>query len=287
MKNELVLPRHYNYIAAFLTFACNARCSYCINRFGGLKTRWAQMTGKEWVAGLNRIRPRDDLPVTLQGGEPSLHPDFAYIINHLRRDLHIDILTNLRFDTRAFIRAVDPARLRRPSPYASIRVSFHPETMELGATLEKVTALAAAGYSIGVWAVAHPAHRAAIAAAGRLFRRAGVDFRLKEFLGRRAGRVCGTYKYPGALRGRASGRAVECRGTELIVAPDGNVFRCHGDLYARRQPVGRLGERAFQPRYGFAPCRFFGACNPCDVKIKTDRHQEYGHTSVEIRGAAE
>jgi hypothetical protein len=29
-------------------------------------------------------------------------------------------------------------------------------------------------------------------------------------------------------------------------------------------------------------CYNFGDCNPCDVKIKTNRFQEYGHTSVEI-----
>ncbi|MBU4342850.1 MAG: hypothetical protein KKG21_02450, partial [Candidatus Omnitrophica bacterium] len=33
----------------------------------------------------------------------------------------------------------------------------------------------------------------------------------------------------------------------------------------------------------FRPCDWFGHCNPCDIKIKTNRRQVYGWTSVEIK----
>jgi len=32
----------------------------------------------------------------------------------------------------------------------------------------------------------------------------------------------------------------------------------------------------------YRECYFYGDCNPCDVKIKTNRFQQYGHTSVDI-----
>ena len=81
------------------------------------------------MKSLFRLRSRPDLPVTLQGGEPSLHPDFHAIINGLREDIPIDILTNLQFDVNAFMRNVRPERVSREAPYASIRVSYHPQTM--------------------------------------------------------------------------------------------------------------------------------------------------------------
>ncbi|MBI5232727.1 MAG: radical SAM protein, partial [Deltaproteobacteria bacterium] len=33
----------------------------------------------------------------------------------------------------------------------------------------------------------------------------------------------------------------------------------------------------------FRVCHVFGHCNPCDIKVKTNRFQQWGHTSVEIK----
>ena len=106
--------------------------------------------------GLNRLKARVDLPVTLQGGEPSLHKEFIYIINNLKPDLPIDILTNLQFDPEEFMGKVDPARLRRDAPYASIRVSFHPEVMDLGETLEKALKAVKGGFQYRYLGGGHP-----------------------------------------------------------------------------------------------------------------------------------
>jgi len=40
---------------------------------------------------LNRLDCPVDLPITLQGGEPSLHPDFIWIIKNIKKSLNIDI----------------------------------------------------------------------------------------------------------------------------------------------------------------------------------------------------
>jgi len=79
---EIIIPETYNYIGVFLAFACNLHCSYCINYFEEGKFDKRNISGEEWVKGLNRIVSRDDLPLSLQGGEPTVHKDFYYIINN-------------------------------------------------------------------------------------------------------------------------------------------------------------------------------------------------------------
>ncbi|MFQ5441522.1 MAG: radical SAM protein [Thermodesulfobacteriota bacterium] len=282
----VIIPEHYNYIAVFLTLACNLTCSYCINSFGEVGSSKGHLSGPEWARALNRIVSRDNLPITLQGGEPSLHRDFFYILNHIRPELNIDILTNLQFDADEFMEKVSPERVKRASPYASIRVSYHPEVMELKPLVEKVLKLQGAGYSIGIWGVMHPSQEKEILDAEKYCRGAGIDFRLKEFLGEYNGKMYGTYRYPGACDKEFS-KEVLCKTTELIIGPDGAVYRCHSDLYEGRPPVGHITDPAFEIEDVFRPCSVFGHCNPCDIKVKTNRLQEFGHTSVEIKGVEE
>ena len=75
---------------------------------------------------------------------------------------------------------------------------------------------------------------------------------------------------------------MECRTTELLLDPRGNIHRCHSDLYAGRPPIGSLLDPTFASDERFRACDRFGECNPCDVKIKTNRFQQTGHTSVTI-----
>ncbi len=278
----IVMGPQHNYIAAFLTFACNLSCSYCINHFEEGVIRRPMIAGTEWVRALNRIVSRDDLPITLQGGEPSLHPDFYYILNNVKRDLNIDILTNLQFDVEEFMRRVEPGRIKRSSPYASIRVSYHPQTMDLEALVPKILRMLEKGYSVGIWAVSHPSYEKAILEAQKKCQGLGIDFRLKDFLGEWQGRLYGTYRYEGACDKKFK-KSVLCRTTELLMDSAGNVFRCHADLYAGQHPIGSILNPDFKLDDVFRPCAIFGHCNPCDVKVKTNRFQQFGHTSVEIK----
>src|SRR3972149_840475 len=212
--NPISIPQSYNYIAAFLSLTCNLKCSYCINYFEQGNFSKKHISGKEWVKGLNRIVSRDDLPISLQGGEPSLHKDFIYILNNIKPELNIDILTNLQFDEDEFMHSVNPNRIKRKSPYASIRVSYHPETMQLDPLVRKVLKLQNNGF---------------------------------------------------------------------IVGSAGDIYRCHSDLYEGRKPIGNILDENFEIEDKFRSCDVFGHCNPCDVKVKTNRFQQFGHTSVEIK----
>ncbi len=276
------IPDTYNYIGVFITFACNLRCSYCINNFEGNLENRKMISGEDWARFLNRINSRDDLPVTLQGGEPSLHKDFIYIINNIKPDLHIDILTNLSFDIDEFMRQVDPKRLVRNSPYACIRVSYHPETMDLKQTMEKVLVMMDKGFSIGIWSVMYPDYRERIFEAQDICRQKGIDFRLKEFLGEYNGKLYGTYKYKDACS-KKTAKTVSCKASELLIDPAGTVFRCHHDVYSNKSPIGSLSDGDFQIEDEYRDCQYYGFCNPCDIKVKTNRLQEYGHTSVDIK----
>lgn len=285
MKREMSsvrIPEHYNYIGAFLTLGCNLRCSFCINHYGTDGFEKKHLSGPEWVKGLNRIESRADLPITLQGGEPSLHKDFIHILNNVKPELNIDVLTNLQFDVDEFISKVDPERIKRDAPYASIRVSYHPETMELAPLMKKVLRLQDRGYSIGIWGVMHPAQAEEILAAQEKCKREGIDFRTKEFLGEYKGELYGTFKYEGSVEKKFK-KTVMCKTTELIMGPAGSVYRCHSDLYEGRAPVGNITDPEFRIEDIYRTCEHFGHCNPCDVKVKTNRFQQFGHTSVDIQ----
>ena len=278
----IIIPQTYNYIAIFLSLACNLKCRYCINYFEEGKFAKKHLTGEDWIKGLNRIVSREDIPVTLQGGEPSLHKDFIYILNNIKPELNIDILTNLQFDEDEFIRSVNPKRIKRKSAYASIRVSYHPETMQLDPLIKKVLKLQNNGFSAGIWGVMHPAQEMEILRAKEYCISLGIDFRMKEFLGEYDGKIYGTYRYKGACDKKFT-RNVLCRTTELIIGSYGDIYRCHSDLYEDRKSIGNILNENFEIEDKFRDCNVFGHCNPCDVKIKTNRLQQFGHTSVEIK----
>jgi len=279
---RLNVPERFNYIGVFLTLDCNLRCSYCINTFNGRSSKARLMSGDDWILGLNRIIPRTDLPISLQGGEPTLHPDFYTIVNGLLPGQHLDLLTNLEFDTDHFMRQIPPERMFRESPYASIRVSYHPEAMNIEDLAARVLRLQLHGYHIGVWGVLHPGFRDEIVRAQAYCTGLGIDFRTKEFLGVYNGKMYGNLSFKDACD-RKIQRRVECRTTELLIGPGGDVYRCHSDLYQDRHAVGHILDTNFVIDDSFRPCDCYGSCNPCDVKLKTNRFQEFGHTSVEIK----
>ena len=183
LKN-ITLPKRYNYIACFISLDCNYKCHYCINWFGkdkSIKKRY--LPGKMWIDGLNRMDCSTGLPITLQGGEPSVHPDFIEIINNVKPELNIDILTNLSFSAKEFIRKVDPSRLNRSAPYPNIRVSYHPQYSNLKSLIKKTLQMQDAGFSIGIHGILHPELMDAVLDAQKKCHDLGIDFRTKEFLG--------------------------------------------------------------------------------------------------------
>lgn len=298
----ITIPENYKYIAVFLTMRCNLNCSFCLNSidknrdFNRLKFK--EIEGQEWVNALNRIQARPDIPISFCGGEPLLHKDFIHIINYLKPELNIDILTNLNWgesNIRKFILEVDPERIKRNTPYPSIRVSYHPEEMGDGENLIKnVKLLQDAGFSIGIESVMypHPNQIEAIEQMAVKCRNDGISFRPKSFtgvysgtddLGRPFSILHGNYsKYPGCTLNNEL-KSCMCKTGEFILGPDGSVYRCHRDLFSEEFPIGNITNPNFELQDSFRPCNKYGQCHPCDVKVKTNYKQELGHTSVEIK----
>lgn len=277
----------YNYCAAFLTLGCQLKCSYCINiqqyeRKVLAKKRKA-MTAKDWIQALNRIEATPDLPITLQGGEPTSHPDFYEIINNVFKPM--DLLTNVQFDVDRFIREVPKKKFWRNAPYASIRISYHPEQMKLYDTVMRVKKLVMAGYQVGVWMVEVPEQMDIVGEAEHAFTNtAKCTFKVKELLGEHKGKIYGTYKYPNSVDApEDSWKKVLCRTSELLVAPDGSIHRCHSDLYNLREGIGHVLDNEFTLDRLYRDCGVYGNCSGCDTKLKTNRFQEFGHTSVQIK----
>ena len=221
--------------------------------------------------------------LTLGGGEPTLYRDFYLLLDLLRPDISIDLLTNLTFDLDEFLRRTRPGRFNRcrlPA-YKSIRVSYHVEKMDPSELLARVLRLQGAGYNIGIFGINHPHNieanmrMAEMACANRVF------FFVKDFLGELDGRLFGHFNYPEALHGGVP-RAARCRTHEILVGPGGSIYRCHRDLYQAENPVGRITDPDLTFSEDFRPCVNFGYCNPCDIKLKTNRYLQMGHCSVEI-----
>lgn len=246
------------------------------------------MGPKEWLLGLNRIETETGVPITLQGGEPTVYRGFYDVIGGIKPSLSIDLLTNLEVDLERFREGVRPDRLRRPSPYASIRVSYHHGQSRYLELTERVLRLQEEGYHIGVFEVDHPDYHEDVVLRQSQALALGIDWRVKEFLGPWKGVDYGTMRYTHAVNDPEL-RSCMCRTSELLIDPSGHVFRCHSDVYANRSPVGHLLD--VEPEaWGLGEwrgCGVMGRCNSCDIKVKTNRFQIGGHSSVEIKNVSE
>ena len=259
--SPLRLPPELNYVGVFLSFACNLDCAYCINvpeQSGDRRQRYRggrrEMTPAEWRRALSRLPVREDLPITLQGGEPIVYgggTGMREIVGGLGH--RFDLLTNLGLSENRLAACFEGLResFQRPAPYPSIRVSYHAREMDRqwqgrGAEtlVERCLSLSELGYAVspvkaetavGIYVVDHPENhdlaRLGRAADGHL------HWETKEFLGRHGGSVFGTYLYPFCTDLLASGvwpqtLDCQCRTSELLIDPLGFVWRCHYFLYS-------------------------------------------------------
>ena len=276
------VPKEYTYIGVFLTLRCNFQCGYCINEGSDkLKRSRQELSKDQWINILNNLEINDDVPITIGGGEPTVHKGFYKIIDGINHP--IDLLTNLEFDIIKFIHNVDPRKMFKQDneAYKSIRASFHPEFMDIKETVAKAVILQNAGFHVGILPINHPNNTEANLQLCEEARKNKIYTFIKDYLGEYKGNIIGHFKYPEGLDGRPH-VDVECRTQELLISPNANVFRCHRDLYADDTPIYNL---MTTPNivYKFKECDKFGRCNPCDLKMKVNRFLQMGSCSVEIK----
>ena len=299
---DINLPLETRAIMAFLTMRCNLDCSYCLNASSledFNRKSYPEISGEQWVKGLNRIQIQSEIPVTFTGGEPFLHPDFIYIINNIKSEINIDFITNLQWGKKSlerFMQNVRPERLSRNASYPSIRVSYHPEQMgPVDSLLENVKKLQDEGYNIGIESVMWPTNDQLTKIARMVIncRNAGVRFRPKAPVGKfkvidSEGRdfsvIYGDFPYPNSSFQEKTGECL-CRMPELLIGPNGNTYRCHHFLYSQKEPTGNILDSHFKYDASFKSCDEYGKCEPCDVKDRSGNMAEgpSGKISTEIK----
>ena len=251
------LPNSYSYIALFLTFRCCYNCSYCIN--------WKHLARERdteyWIRCFRNLET--DLSVTLSGGEPSLYKGFYEVINGIPQK--IDILTNLQFDVVEFKERVSPSRFNNNQPFAPIRASFHNEFMDIKETLDKVRFLVDSGFRIGLYCVEHNSNKSIIEKLNKI---EWLDFQVKPLLDNKM------------KRSFTSG-LVKCRTSQLLINPEGKIFKCTRDLYKKENEIGFL-DKVSKIDFMYRKCHNVKECHPCDTKTKRDRFGKYGYCAVDI-----
>ena len=248
------LPDIYNYIGVLLTLRCNFKCSYCLN----WRMNRAEKFDTYWLEAIDKIET--DLPITLSGGEPSIHGAFFPLLINLNKKF--DILTNLSFDLDYFIENVSVDRFQNDKGYAPIRVSFHPGFSEKINVIERVRKLMDAGFRVGLYVVETDENKFVIE---RLRKIDWIDLQVKPYLEHEIK--------------TESEKVCKCSISELLVGPDGNVYKCHRDLYKGENRLGELLKMPFI-FHSYRYCYNANECHPCDTKEKRDRFGNPGYTSV-------
>jgi MoaA/NifB/PqqE/SkfB family radical SAM enzyme len=270
--------RGYNYIAVYLTFACDNACSYCITRIDGLIERNIVLA-KDWINLFNAMEISGDVPITLQGGEPTIYPEFYEIIAGIDLNKTFNLMTNLNFDPKEFIKKVPTNVFNRQAPFPSIRASYHVGQVGRDTIINKMKILTDAGYNIGLYMLDHPLWQEEINRVKDICQNIGVELRLKEYMDRSSDPAMFRYHY-------TQDRTVYCKNSDLIIGPDMNVYKCHYDLYSNHNPIFNIGtydRDAIEPSWYL--CTYPTRCNPCDLKIKNSRFQIWGYCAVEIINA--
>jgi MoaA/NifB/PqqE/SkfB family radical SAM enzyme len=274
----LKLPDRYNYAEAFLTFRCDFGCSYCINKAGALQPR-EEMSAEQWANAINSIEW--GIPLTLGGGEPTLHKEFYELLDLIKPEVDLELLTSLSFNVNEFVLKTNPDRFTKGrGAYKSIRVSYHPTQHDPEDLVKKAKVLQNRGYKIGIFGLNYPDNCEANIEMAEIARKEGIYFFIKDFLGEYDDKLFGHYKYPDAID--RLHRTVSCESSELLIAPDGKIHRCHRFLYANDGPMGTLDKLEEIDATG-KRCAHYGSCNPCDVKLKTNRFLQMGNCSVTVK----
>ena len=280
--SNIKIPSEFNYFEIYLTMRCNLKCSYCINAYSGIDRKRTELSAVDWAQGINRV-DFGKLPLTIGGGEPSMHKEFYTFLDLIRHDISIDLLTNLSFNLDEFIEKTTPSRFNLPNnnAYKSIRVSYHPDSMDPETLIKRARRLQEHGYRIGIFGINHPLNMDRNIQMSETARENGVYFFIKDFLGEFDDRLFGYYKYENAIMSPL--KSCKCRIQEVIIDPTGKIYRCHRDLYKQVNPISNITDDNLSFNYMFRDCNYFGDCNPCDIKLKTNRFLEMGKCSVEIK----
>ncbi|MFH1046504.1 MAG: radical SAM protein [Candidatus Omnitrophota bacterium] len=296
MKPKIIDSHFTAFWGVFLNLECNLHCPYCIQKISSPAkplARYALRSGKDWVVALNAIagrtkrrflRPARLKKLSLLGGEPTLHPDFLYLINNLDRYWKITVTSN--FDAPFFEQ--DSAVLRKIRHKGRLRFngSLHFLHTPIERFIANVRKLQKAGIGVHtLFVVAHPGHLEKAQQYQQRLLKVHRRVKLQRFLGFHQEELYprgpadaveeeqkdgisnyALYREGFSQKGRGE---IFCHSDKVLVAPNGDIYNCHYKVYTgHKDKMGNLFDQDVHvhiPREYFCCCDF-GFCNPCDCE---------------------
>jgi MoaA/NifB/PqqE/SkfB family radical SAM enzyme len=248
-------------------------------------------SGKEWVEALNGIAGRTQRrflrrsrvkKLSILGGEPTVYPDFLYVLNNLDRNWKLTVTSN--FDSPFFEQDAKFFRQIKCKSRLRFNGSFHFLRTPLESFAANVRKLKKAGIKVHtLFLVAYPGQLEKALEYKEALLRIHPRIKLQRFLGFYQGNLYpretsdkvdqeqkdGITNYSLYQRGFSQKQASDifCHSDKVLIAPNGDIHNCHYKVYTGHgDKMGNLFEdevRVHIPRQYFS-CRDFGFCNPCD-----------------------
>lgn len=256
----------------FITLRCNYDCEYCITRYSNYNFPAPSEEKIGWVDALNSLE--DVKNYIINGGEPTLHPEFLSIMDGLKPCGLLAVGTNCsppafevlkRMPHRKEI-VVDISYHPRQRECSTAVLTMTDQLIERAVTLQETTR-----NRVRVHAVSWPGYKDQYQMVLlNKFKAAGLETFPLEF----EGMYDGKFHYSGgnacmsAACDLVAKRKAKCfRTIFLPVSPKGDVYFCHALMYAT-SPLGILGNVFTGWMTGTQEiiCDQFGLCNPCDKR---------------------
>ncbi|NQT00322.1 MAG: radical SAM protein, partial [Candidatus Omnitrophica bacterium] len=254
MKPKIIDSHFTAFWGAFLNLDCNLKCHYCIQKISLPQkplANYSGRSGKEWVEALNAIANRSKRrflrrarvkKLSILGGEPTLYPDFLYLLNNLDRDWKITVTSNL--DSSFFDRKVELLKQIEHRARLRFNGSWHflyTPSERFIANLEKLKKTRIAVHTL--FLVGHPAYSDKAQAYKAKLLKIHPRVKLQRFLGfnknelyprqadqkRTQEQKDGISNYSLYQQGFGQKQTLKigCHSDKVLIAPNGDIYNCH------------------------------------------------------------
>ena len=232
-----------HHIHVYLTFRCTNNCYFCANRLTVKKLpKYEEYDGQKWLDYFNRLY--NILEINFQGGEPTVHEDFHYILNGLD-GFNIIVFTNLNEANLWKVQNLKPGNNN-----IVLKCSYHPleEKADVGTFVERIKSvpkgIICVPHIVKIPEVSYQVYKDA-------FLRCGVQLDQDEVI----------YQ---DLRNITDFQTVICDNHEKAFAPDMKVYPCVTHVLMQTEQYRTIDE------YDFSPLKI-----KCGVYPKCGLYQPY------------